>query len=177
MIGTSVPLWVAELAPPRIRGVLVDVHTVLMMAGYAIACYVGLGFYFVQSPEAWRGPIAIQMALPMVTLCGIYWLPESPRYLLSKGRTEEAHEIVHSLHSNPHDPGDEFATREFYQMQKQHDIEEKLALSYWDIFIVKPSMRKRALMTILLEFCFMTSGILVVLSKSIFYTITINARH
>lgn len=165
MILQSVPVWVAELAPPSIRGILIDVHATLMMTGYTIACYVGLGFYFVDSPQTWRGPMALSTALPLVLLCGIYWMPESPRFLISKGRVDEAREITLRLHSNPQDPNNEFATREFYQMHKQHEIDKKLAMSYWDILIRKPSMRKRAMMTVLLQFCLMSSGVLVILSE------------
>lgn len=137
-----------------------------MMIGYALACYVGLGFYFVKGSNQWRGAMSIQMVLPTIVLCGIYWMPESPRYLLSKDRIEEARDIIHRMHSDPSDPTDEFAKREFYQMQKQIALDKTFATSYWDIF-KQPSMRKRALTTILLEFCLMSSGVLVILSKFI----------
>lgn len=110
--------------------------------------------------------MALQMALPAIVLSGIYWMPESPRYLLSKDRVEAARDIVHRMHSDPSDPTDEFAKREFYQMQMQIALDNTFATSYWDI-LTQPSMRKRALTTILLEFCLMSSGILVILSKSI----------
>lgn len=165
VILSSVPVWVAELAPPKIRGILTDIHAVFMMLGYTIACYVGLGFYFVQGGNQWRGAMSLQMVLPAVVLCGIYWMPESPRYLLSKDRIEEARAIIHRMHSDPSDPTDEFAKREFYQMQKQIALDITFKTSYWEIF-TRPSMRKRALTTILLEFCLMSSGVLVILSKS-----------
>ena len=134
-----------------------------MMGGYTLACYVGLGFYFVHGGNQWRGAMALQMAIPAIVLSGIYWMPESPRYLLSKDRIEEARDIVHRLHSDPTDPTDEFAKREFYQMQKQIALDNTFATSYWGI-LTQPSMRKRTLMTIFLEFCLMTSGVLVILS-------------
>jgi hypothetical protein len=90
-------------------------------------------------------------------------MPESPRYLLAKDRIEEAREIIHRMHSDPSDPTDEFAKREFYQMQKQIALDKTFATSYWGIF-KQPSMRKRALTTILLEFCLMSSGVLVILN-------------
>lgn len=164
-ILASVPLWVAELAPPKARGVLTDIHAVGMMAGYLIASYVGLGFYFVPGSNQWRGPLGLQMALPAIVLCGIYWMPESPRFLLSKGKLDEAWKIIHRMHSNPNDPNDDFARREFYQMRKQIELDITFATSYWEIFR-KPSLRKRALLTIFLEFSLMSSGVLVILSNS-----------
>jgi len=164
IILASVPLWVAELAPPRIRGMLTDVHAVGMMVGYTLACYVGLGFYFVSGNNQWRGPIALQMALPTIILCGLYWMPESPRFLLSKGRTDQAWMIINRMHSNVNDPTDEFAKREFYQMRKQIELDVTFETSYLGIF-KQPSLRKRAIMTIFLEFCLMSSGVLVILSE------------
>lgn len=164
-ILSSVPLWVGELAPPKIRGIMTDIHAVGMMVGYTVSIYVGLGFYFVSGSNQWRGPLGLQMALPTIILCGIYWMPESPRYLLSKAKFEQAWAIVHRMHSDPNDPNDEFAKREFYQMRKQIELDVTFATSYWEIF-KKPSLRKRAYMTIFLEFCLMSSGILVVLSES-----------
>ena len=132
--------------------------------GYLTAAYMGVGFYFVSGTNQWRGPIAIQMVFPVIVLCGICWLPESPRYLLSKGRADEAWQIVQDLHSQKEDTVKEFAKREFYQMRKQIEFDSQLPSSYLDI-VKTPSLRKRALMTILLEVCIQSSGILVILSK------------
>ncbi|KAJ6110223.1 hypothetical protein N7486_002458 [Penicillium sp. IBT 16267x] len=163
LILASVPVWVAELAPPRLRGVIIDLHAVLMMVGYTLACYVGLGFYFVKGNNQWRGPVAPQMALPLIILSGLYWMPESPRYLLAKDRVEEASRIIHRMHSSPHDPTHEFARRELFQMKKQVELDSKFATSYWSI-LKTPSMRKCLAMTVLLEFALMTSGVLVILN-------------
>ncbi|KAH8802545.1 general substrate transporter [Xylogone sp. PMI_703] len=162
-ILASVPLWVAELAPPKLRGVLTDIHAVGMMVGYTLACYVGLGFYFVKGTNQWRGAISLQMALPAIILCGIYWMPESPRYLLSKDRIDEAWTVLRRMHSSPDDPSEEFIKREFYQMRKQIELDITFSSTYWDIF-KKPSLRKRAFTTIFLEFFLMSSGVLVILN-------------
>jgi hypothetical protein len=134
------------------------------MVGYTIACYVGLGFYFVTGENQWRGPIGLQMALPAIILCGLSWMPESPRFLLAKGRTDQAWTIIHRMHSSPDDLTDEFAKREFYQMRKQIELDVTFQTSYLGIF-KQPSLRKRAIMTIFLEFCLMSSGVLVILSE------------
>ncbi|KAJ2893373.1 Quinate permease [Zalerion maritima] len=159
----SIPLWLAEVAPPKMRGIVTDCHAVMMLLGYTIACYVGVGFYFDSGENQWRGPIGMQMVFPTIVLCGLYWMPESPRFLLSKGRAEEAWRVVRRMHSNPNDPVAEFAKREFYQMRKQIDLDNTFATSYLGIFKDK-SLRKRAVMTIFLEFCLMSSGILVILN-------------
>ena len=47
------------------------------------------------------------------------FVPESPRFLLMRGRVEEAREVTMRLHTVKGDPESEFARAEFYQMSKQ----------------------------------------------------------
>ncbi len=144
---------------------LVDIHAVLLNFGYTLAGYVGVGFYFYSGGNQWRGAMGFVMMFPAILLAGIYWIPESPRYLLSKGRVDEAWAIVHRLHSDVNDPNDEFATREFYQMRKQIELDSTLKTSYVEIFR-KPSYRKRAIITMYLFFSLVSSGVLVINSTS-----------
>jgi hypothetical protein len=48
---------------------------------------------------------------------------ESPRYLLMKGKVEEARAVVFKLHTIKGDPDQEFARGEFYQMSKQAELD------------------------------------------------------
>ncbi|KAK3670022.1 hypothetical protein LTR78_010121 [Recurvomyces mirabilis] len=157
----SVPLWVGEIVPPRNRGRLVDIHAVLLKFGYTLAGYVGVGFYSYSGNEHWRAALSFVMLFPAILLAGIHWMPESPRYLLSKGRVEEAWAVVKRLRSDPQDSSDEYAEREFYQMPKQIELDATLKASYLDTFR-RPSYRKPALITIYLFFSLVSSGVLVI---------------
>src|ERR1700761_9566868 len=76
-----IPLYQSEIAPPRIRGFLVGMHGVLICVGYALASWVGLGFYFVNASGAqWRLPLAIQCVPPLLLVLGVMFLPETPRW-------------------------------------------------------------------------------------------------
>ena len=88
---------------------------------------MGLAFFYTGYGEAqWRAPLGIALIFPvlMVLLCFI--VPESPRYLLMKGRVEEARVITYKLHHMKNDPDDEFARGEFFQMSKQAEIDRTL---------------------------------------------------
>jgi MFS family permease len=168
----TVPLWIAEIAPPKIRGILVDIHPVMVNFGYTCASYVGIGFYYYTGggKNTWRGPMGLSMVFPTIFLSGVYWLPESPRFLLSKDRIEEAWAIIHRLHSDTSDPTDEFAKREFYQMRKQIELDLSMSsptitASYIQI-LRKASTRKRAFITMFLTFAQMSSGAIVINSMS-----------
>lgn len=162
----GVPLWITEIVPPKHRGILGDIHAIGLNVGYCISAYVGVGFFYTDQPNAWRPPIALQILPPLVVLLGIYWIPESPRWLLTKGRDDQAWEIIRRLHTSSHDADDSFAQAEFRQMKIQIEFEATLESSYMYI-LKRPSMRKRALMTMFLTFSMFSTGILVVNSEFI----------
>lgn len=144
---------------------LADIHSIFINIGYTAIGYVGVGFYFYQSHNAWRGAVGITMVPSVVLLSGIYWLPESPRYLIAKNRGEEAWAIIHRLHSDTSDPSDEFAKREFYQIYKQIQFDHSLKTGYLEI-LKRPSYRKRAYMSIILAFCIMSDGLITIQSRT-----------
>ncbi|KIW23450.1 uncharacterized protein PV07_11644 [Cladophialophora immunda] len=143
-IVCGVPLWIGEIVPPKNRGMLSDIHAIFINTGYLINGVSAIGYYYYQSPDAWRLSLGITMVPPTLLLCGIYWLPESPRYLISTDRHEEAWSVIHRLHSDPRDPDDTFATREFLQIYKQIQLDKSLKGGYAEIFR-RPSYRKRAI--------------------------------
>jgi hypothetical protein len=67
---------------------------------------------------------------PFMMLFVILIVPESPRWLLMNGKVDKAREIVLKLHSIKGDPDQEFARGEFYQMQKQTELDRTLNPSW-----------------------------------------------
>ena len=145
----------SEVVPAKIRGILVDSHGAMYIFGYMLGAWVGYGFYFLDSPNSWRGPFgkhlefrragingsltafeAFQCLAPLLLLLLIYWLPESPRWLLMKDRHDEARDVLNKLH-----PPREAAI-EFVQIDAQMRIDKTMPTSYKDM-IMKPSYRKR----------------------------------
>lgn len=62
-----------------------------------IAYWVDFGFYFLEGTVRWRFPIAFQSFFTLIVMAGLLWLPESPRWLASKGRMAEATDITARL--------------------------------------------------------------------------------
>lgn len=103
------------------------------------------------------------MLLPGILLGSIYWLPESPRYLIAKAQYDEGLAILKRLHSTK-SGSDRFAEMEYYQIRKQIEWDNAHKVTYLEIF-KHPTMRKRALITICLTWCMMGSGVLVINSE------------
>jgi MFS family permease len=156
-----------EVVPSKYRGGLVTIHAVMFLVGYTASGWVGVGFFFWNDPHGrqWRPPLAIQAVWPLLLVCGLYWVPESPRWLLTQGRVEEAKKILDRLHSDPTDPDNTFARAEFYQIQKQVVIDKTLDSSWIHMF-KKPSYRKRCFLCLGTTFTVSCSGVLVINSNS-----------
>src|ERR1700761_6557640 len=131
MLTWTAPFYSAELAPPGLRGLMVGMNGVNIALGYGLASYMGLAFYYVDNPAAqWRGPLGIALIWPFMMMLVCLVIPESPRFLLMKGRIDEAREVVFKLHGSKNDPEQEFARGEFYQMTKQAEGDRSMAPSY-----------------------------------------------
>lgn len=137
MIVSAVPIYMTEAVPPRNRGMLVDIHGAALLFGYMSVIWAGYGFFFYKNPNNWRAIFALQATYPLIVLGMLPFLPESPRWLISKGRDQEARRILERLHT-PQE-----ALLEFEQITKQLAIDRNLPSSYVSMF-KKKSYRKRS---------------------------------
>jgi MFS family permease len=103
----------------------------MIALGYALASYMGMAFYYASGPAAkWRGPLGVALLFPLIMLAILPFVPESPRFLLMRGKVDKARDIVLKLHSIPNDPDNEFARGEFYQMSKQADLDRTIKVTW-----------------------------------------------
>lgn len=135
---SAVPVLMTEIAPPNVRGVLVNIHGALLIFGFALSNWVGYGFYHI---DQWRAPFAFQCLPSILLLLIIFKLPESPRWLIVKDNVEQAEAILHKLHTP-----DE-ARAELHQIRQQVAIDRSLDSSWWSM-VSKASYRKRACMAL-----------------------------
>lgn len=92
-----VPVWSAETSHHTSRGMMIAMDFTLNIFGVVVAYWIAYGLSFTDGGFRWRFPIAFQM-IPLVVLAiGINFFPESPRWLIKKGRTEEGLDILAAL--------------------------------------------------------------------------------
>ncbi|KAL9126389.1 MAG: hypothetical protein Q9217_004548 [Psora testacea] len=97
MNTATAPVWAAEASKTANRGKAGITLMVINIVGLAISCWMTYVFSFVTSEFAWRFPLGFQTFFGAVILAFAYWLPESPRWLMSKHREREAMTIMAAL--------------------------------------------------------------------------------
>lgn len=93
----SAPLYLAEVAPAEIRGMLVSLNQLAITIGIVVSYIVDL--YFSHDGE-WRHMLAFGILPAVVLLIGLIVLPESPRWMLLKGMKDEAKNVLKKLRNN-----------------------------------------------------------------------------
>jgi hypothetical protein len=95
-----------------------------------------------------------------------FWMPESPRWLTVKGRTEDALKVLTRLHQAPGDAVDEFSRKEALEISAQIAIDEaalKGRSEYW-VLLTDKVHRKQLMFAVLVVAGAMNTGVLVISS-------------
>ncbi|GLA47680.1 hypothetical protein AnigIFM63604_002489 [Aspergillus niger] len=101
LISCLVPLYVADCAPARFRGALVSLYQFDVGLGLLLGVIVDNATKNRNDSGAYRIPMAVQLVFPVILVPGlILFAPESPRWLLKKGKTEQARAALRRLHGN-----------------------------------------------------------------------------
>ncbi|KAF9892087.1 hypothetical protein FE257_002493 [Aspergillus nanangensis] len=167
ILGTCIPIYQSEIAPPELRGLMVSMHGVMFGVGYTLSAWLNFGLFFLTqngstSSFPWRFPMVFQCVPALLMLVGSPWLPFSPRWLMSKGRYEEAKDVLKRLHTKKGGNGDDVAMREFQQIKEQLEVDRQVQESAprWQLIRTAPN-RKRALIAGSMMWFNMFTGVLI----------------
>jgi sugar porter (SP) family MFS transporter len=124
-----VPVYIAEIAPPRVRGALVSLQQFMITVGIMVSYLVSYAF---SGSGAWRWMLGVGMIPAAILFVGMLPLPESPRWLLAKDRRQDALGVLHRIRHEDHNPEAELA-----EIEAVHKMQA--GVSYRDLF--RPSVR------------------------------------
>ncbi|KAL1634223.1 hypothetical protein SLS58_010767 [Diplodia intermedia] len=96
-----VPMYIAEIAPTKVRGRMVGLNNMSITGGQVIS--YGIGAAFAHAPHGWRYMVGLGGAPSVVLACLLPFCPESPRQLVFRGRLDEAERVVARIykHASP----------------------------------------------------------------------------
>lgn len=97
-----VPMYIAEIAPPKRRGALVGNYQLAIVIGIVVVYFVN--YLIVLQGDAnwnltigWRWMFGSELVPSLLFLLFIFFIPESPRWLIQKGHTNKALAVLHKI--------------------------------------------------------------------------------
>ncbi|KAJ5748412.1 uncharacterized protein N7511_010108 [Penicillium nucicola] len=139
---TAAPLLITEVAHPRQRQTATAFYNATWCLGAIGAAAVTYLTISLESSWSWRIPCLMQVTYPISQLFGlVFFIPESPRWLISKGQKEEALVILAKYHANGK-MDDELVHHEFCQICDIIDAEAAQRRSWKAFFSSKGDVHR-----------------------------------
>ena len=115
-IGVSsfaVPLYIAEISPTKVRGTLVSMFQLMVTIRVLVSYLSDLYFADESDMTCWRPMFYVGVIPACILLIGMFFMPETPRWLMSQGRHDESIRILNRIE------GEAQAKISFRQMQEE----------------------------------------------------------
>jgi sugar porter (SP) family MFS transporter len=141
------PLYIAEIAPARVRGALVSVNQMAIVTGILLAYFVNWIFAG-SGPSNWRYMYATGAIPSVIFFLLLLRVPESPRWLVKRGREEEAGRVLARVNTA------EIAAREIRGIKETLTLEKG---SFGELF--RPGFRRPLFVAIVLAVFQQITGI------------------
>ncbi|KAK6441414.1 hypothetical protein LTR95_002362 [Oleoguttula sp. CCFEE 5521] len=164
ILGIGIPFCIsgasqliAELTHPRHTSVINGLFNESWYAGAIIAAGVTLGTFNMPNNWAWRIPSLLQVAPSLLQLTFIWFIPESPRWLVSRDRSDEAFEILVKYHGEG-DRESPLVLAEFAEIQTTVRFEMENSKRRWVELLQTPGNRRRVAVAVCVGFFSQWSG-------------------
>jgi len=135
---------IGELSHPKERAILGSLFNSCYFIGAIVAAGTTLGTFQMKTNWGWRIPSLLQVLPSAMQVVFCFWLPESPRWLIDKGRGEEAYAILAKYHAEGNHES-ELVKAEYVQIEKTLELERETAKVGWKDMFATPGMRMRVL--------------------------------
>ncbi len=126
MISFVAPIYLSEIAPEKIRGSLVSLYQLALTAGILLSYLINR--IFANAEFNWRWMLGSGVIPAIILFIGILFLHDTPRWLLSKNKTDEAREVFKKIY-----PSDEIEVHitEIQKTLKDSTEHQNVKLQKW----------------------------------------------
>lgn len=128
----TIPVWQSEMSRAENRGRLVNLEGSVVAVGTFIAYWLDFGFSYIDSSVQWRFPVAFQIFFALLLFTGIIGMPDSPRWLISKDKKDEALTVLSKMKGVAIDHDEVYA--EFTFIQDSVTRFSRAQLGFKDLF-------------------------------------------
>ncbi|KPI35750.1 Sugar transporter STL1 [Cyphellophora attinorum] len=104
ILSASIPVWQTECATTKHRGAFVIMEGIFISAGITFPNWISFGtFPALHGSTQWRVTMVLPAVLAICALPFLFWMPESPRWLMLKGRVNDARNVIAAIMDKPQD--------------------------------------------------------------------------
>ncbi|OJJ07463.1 hypothetical protein ASPVEDRAFT_202274 [Aspergillus versicolor CBS 583.65] len=143
MLTATIPMYAAELSEPKWRATLSGLLQWMLSWGFLVAQWLGYGCSFSTNEFSWRFPLAFQNIPGLILVAGIWFLDESPRWLMEKDRHEEAKAVLTRIRKGE---SAETIDLEFREIRDVIAADRAAGNTSWKTILTKPSWRRRLIL-------------------------------
>lgn len=164
------PAYIAEVAPARIRGAMVGVYQsniCLAILGASI-----INFYDHDIVTGWRWSLGVQIFIGALSAIGFFFVSDTPRFLESVGRSEEALSVLTALRGN-----DKVAAQaELAGVRAEMEEEKQAGNATWMEIVLNPHFRNVVILGCMVQFFQIITGINAMVSYggTLFHTLGVS---
>jgi fucose permease len=146
-----------ELGHPKERAFLGSMFNAFYGFGAVLGAGIVVRTLLIPNDWSWRLPSLLQAVPSLIQIVFAFTVPESPRWLVSRGRNEEALEILIKYHAEG-DATAELPHVEFAEIQRALEMENHSRLRGWGELFQTSGMRRRSLVAAMLGLFVQFSG-------------------
>ncbi|KAN0122334.1 Sugar transporter domain containing protein [Hyaloscypha variabilis] len=151
------PLLITELVHPQHRAIYTTIYNTTWYIGSLVAAWLTFGTNKIQGNWAWRAPSLVQVFPSALQMIFIWFVPESPRWLISKGKSEQALRVLANAHAQGNEQ-DEVVQLEFNEIRQTLKLEKEFEGNSWSELWRTPGNRHRLIILVSLGFFSQWSG-------------------
>ena len=153
----SSPLLITELVHPQHRAIFTSIYNTTWNFGSFFAAWICLGTSYIGNDWDWRVPSILQGLPSVIQLVFVWFVPDSPRWLIAKGRTEEAHQVLAKVHANGN-LDDEVVQLEMKEIHDTITLEKEFEGNRWMTLFKTKGNRQRVIILLTLGLFSQWSG-------------------
>ncbi|ORY28829.1 lactose permease [Naematelia encephala] len=138
IMTVAAPAYSIEIAPPHWRGRCTGFYNCGWFGGSIPAAAVTFGTSYINSNRSWQIPIILQAFACVIVMVAVFFIPESPRFLMANGREDEAVEFLVKYHGNG-DVNSKLVALEIQEM-RENIMLDGIDKRWWDyrpLFLTK----------------------------------------
>merc|ERR1712032_423499 len=148
---------IGELGYPKERPVLTSLFNASYFVGAIIAAAISIKTVDIVGDWSWRIPSLLQICPSLLQICCVFLIPESPRWLVSKDRHDEAYAILTKYHAEG-DPNSLIVAAEMAEIRSTIKLELEASKQSWMDLLRTAGMRRRVFISCMLGLFTQMSG-------------------